>query len=335
MPARKIRPADGPSQDTGSMSEFFAPIAAQMQQVADRLGQRLTTSYQPINQQIETIGAGQGKMLRPAFVLLTGLACGDIGPRHIELAVIIEMIHVATLLHDDVIDQAEQRRNHPTVNSLYGNTAAVLWGDFLLSRAFEASMELNLPQVQKNLTQTAQKICQGELLQNIRRSDWMMSQDDYLEIIDAKTADLFSVACRLGAQISGADTQTQENFAEYGRCVGMAFQITDDILDITGDAQKVGKTLGTDAAQKKPTLPLIHCFKQQSQQQKKTLIKALSGEPEPIKLVQILNDSGSLDYARRIAAQYAHKAGDSVAACKNNLAVESLKKIATALAARA
>jgi octaprenyl-diphosphate synthase len=335
MPTRKIRPGDGLSQDAVSMTEFFEPIDGRMQQVRDRLGQRLTASYRPINQHIETIGAGQGKMLRPAFVLLTGQACGGIRPEHIELAAMIEMIHTATLLHDDVIDQAAMRRNHPTANCLHGNTAAVLLGDFLLSRAFEAGVELNLPQVQKILTQTAQQICQGELLQNIRRADWAMSQDDYLEIVQAKTAGLFSAACRLAAQLCNADTQTIESFAEYGRCVGMAFQITDDILDITGDDEKIGKTLGTDAAQKKPTLPLIHYLKMQSPQQRKVFLDTISLEPDTGQFVKMLSDSGSLDYARGVACQFAGKAIESITAGPSCPAVESMKKIATAIGKRA
>jgi octaprenyl-diphosphate synthase len=317
------------------MSEFFEPIAGWMQQVGNRLSQRLTTAYQPINQQIGTIGAGQGKMLRPAFVLLTGLACGGIRPEHIELAAMIEMIHTATLLHDDVIDQAALRRNHPTANYLYGNTAAVLLGDFLLSRAFEAGVELNLPQVQKVLTQTAQQICQGELLQNIRRADWAMSQDDYLEIVEAKTAGLFSAACRLAAQIGNADTSTVESFTEYGRCVGMAFQITDDILDITGDDKKIGKTLGTDAAQKKPTLPLIHYLQGQSPQQRNLFLETISREPDAGQFVKMLSDSGSLDYARDTASQFIDKAVHSIVDRPSCPAIDAMKKIATAIGNRA
>jgi octaprenyl-diphosphate synthase len=335
MPARKIRRLDGWSQDAVSMSDFFAPAAGHLQQVQDRLRQCLVTPCQPINQQIEAIGAGQGKMIRPAIVLLTGLACGGIGPRHIELAVIIEMIHTATLLHDDVIDQAARRRNHPTVNCLYGNTAAVLLGDFLLSRAFEIGTELDVPQVQKILSRTAQQICQGELLQNVRREDWAMSQDDYLEIIEAKTADLFSAAGRLGAQIGGAETSTVENFAEYGRCIGLAFQITDDILDIAGNDKQVGKTLGTDAVQKKPTLPLIHYLNGRSIQERNAFLETLSGEPDAEQFVKILSDSGSLDYARSTAGQFIQKAIESIAACPSCPAVDSLKKIATAVAKRA
>ncbi len=334
MPARKIR-RTVLSQDSVSAVDFLAPVSQELRQVQDRLGQCLVTPYDSMNQQIQAIGAGQGKMFRPAFMLLTGLACGGIRPQHIELAVIIEMVHTATLLHDDVIDRARRRRNNPTVNRLYGNTAAVLLGDFLLSRAFEAGVELNIPQAQKILTRTAQQICQGELLQNIRRADWAMSQHDYLEIIDAKTAGLFSTACRLGAYVGGADPADVENFAEYGRCVGMAFQITDDILDITGDDKKIGKTLGTDAAQKKPTLPLIHYLEQQSPERKKTFLKKISGRLDAGQLIKILGDGGSLDFARDTAGQFVKKAVDAIRTCPACPSVESMKKMAKAVGKRA
>jgi octaprenyl-diphosphate synthase len=194
---------------------------------------------------------------------------------------------------------------------------------------------LNLPVASKILSQTAQRICQGELLQNLRRADWTMDQDDYLEMIEAKTAALFSTACRLGAMVSEADPPTTENFARYGRGVGLAFQITDDILDITGDDKKIGKTLGTDAAQKKPTLPLIHYLQRQSSNQRKTLLETFSGEPEPEKLVQILNDSGSLDYVRGVAKHFAVEAAASLPEQKPAAAAESLRKIALAVGNRA
>lgn len=317
------------------MSGYFALIDEPLRQVKGRLKQCLTTPYRSINQQLLTIGAGEGKMLRPALVLLTGLACGPIRPEHIELAAIVEMIHTATLLHDDVIDHASVRRSRPTTNCLYGNTAAVLLGDFLLSRAFELGMELKIPAVQEILTQTARQICQGELLQNIRRRDWTIRQREYLEIIEAKTAELFSAACRLGALAGAASAGIADCFTEYGRCVGMAFQITDDILDITGDAEKIGKTLGTDAAQKKPTLPLIYCLKQMPPRQKKTFLETISREPNSARLVRILNESGSLDYARDTARQYIRKAVDALRECQACPAVETMIKIASAIGKRA
>jgi len=335
MYARKVRRPNGLSQDVVSMAELLSPVSQKLRQVQDRLSRSLVTPYDSINQQIQSIGAGQGKMFRPAFVLLSGLACGKIQREHITLAAMIEMIHTATLLHDDVIDQANLRRNQPTANRLYGNTAAVLLGDFLLSRAFEMGEELNVPQVLENLIMTSQQICQGELLQNIRRRDWCITQADYLNIIEAKTASLFSAACRLGARLGGAGAAVERRFAEYGRCIGIVFQITDDILDITGDDKKAGKTLGTDAAQKKTTLPLIYHLRRQSPAKRKTFIKTLSAEPGARHLIQILNTSGSIDYTRRVAVQFARKASDLIPRCNNNLAIESLKKIAMALAGRA
>lgn len=334
MPIRKIS-SPGMGKPVGQLAEFFAPVAEELQQVRNRLREHLITPYNSVNQQIETIGAGRGKMLRPALVLLSGLACGTLRREHIELAAIVELVHTATLLHDDVIDHARTRRNQPTVNCLWGNTAAVLLGDFLLSRAFLACAELNLPVASKILSQTAQRICQGELLQNLRRADWTMNQDDYMEMIEAKTAALFSTACRLGAMVSEADLPTTESFARYGRGVGLAFQITDDILDITGDDKKIGKTLGTDAAQKKQTLPLIHYLQRQSSNQRKPLLETFFGELEPEKLVQLLNDSGSLDYVRGIAKHFAAEAAAAIPEQKPAAAAESLRKIAFAVGNRA
>jgi octaprenyl-diphosphate synthase len=332
MPVRKpISSLDMETPD-GESAEFLAPVKEELRQVRNRFREHLMTSHDGINRQIETIGAGRGKMLRPALLLLSGLACGTLRREHIELAAMVELVHTATLLHDDVIDHAETRRNQPTANCLWGNTAAVLLGDFLLSRAFLAGGELDFPVAAKLLSQTAQQICQGELLQNLRRADWTMNQDDYMEIIEAKTAALFSTACRLGAIASGADAPTIEKFAGYGRCIGLAFQITDDILDITGDDKEIGKTLGTDAAQKKPTLPLIHCLGRQDPNQREILLDTFSGEPEPTKLVQILNSGGSLDYVRGVARQLAAEAAGSLLG--QGTAVESLRKIALAVGNR-
>jgi octaprenyl-diphosphate synthase len=332
MPARKTRRT---SQDFVSMTDLLSPVAKELCRVREHLDRSLGTPHWAINKLLETIGAGQGKMLRPAFVLLAGRACGRIRPQHIRLAAMIEMIHTATLLHDDVIDQASLRRNRPTANCLHGNTGAVLLGDFLLSRAFEVGAAMNMPHVQKTLIQTSQQICQGELLQNIRRDDWTITEAEYLEIIEFKTAGLFSTACRLGARLSGAGSAIERRFVEYGRCIGIAFQITDDILDIAGDDEKIGKTLGTDAAQKKPTLPLIHYLKQQPPAKRKAFIKTLSAEPDARQWIQILNRSGSLDYARQTATHFAHKAIQSIPAGCGGPALESLKQIAATIAGRA
>jgi geranylgeranyl pyrophosphate synthase len=194
---------------------------------------------------------------------------------------------------------------------------------------------LDFPVAAKILSQTAQRICQGELLQNLRRADWTMGQDDYMEIIEAKTAALFSTACRLGAMVSEADPPTTESFARYGRGVGLAFQITDDILDITGDDKKIGKTLGTDAAQKKQTLPMIHYLEHQSIERKKTFLKKILGQLDAGQLVKILGDGGSLDFARDTAGQFVKKAVDAIRACPVCPAVESMKKMATAIGKRA
>ncbi len=288
------------------------------------------TGDEGLNRQLDSIGAGRGKLFRSAIVLLSGKACGSLRQEHIDLAAIVELVHTATLLHDDVIDKAGTRRGGPTANVLWGNTAAVLMGDFLLSRAFLAGAELNIPTAAKVLSQTAEQICQGELLQNLRRGCWQMSQDEYFEIIQAKTASLFAAGCYLAALGSAAREPVAGLLSEYGRCLGLAFQITDDILDITGDSTRAGKTLRTDLAQGKLTLPVIHFLHNAGAGGR----DELAGKPGG-KLALLLERSGSLEYARQKAKDFACQAARALASVKPGPARESLERLADAIGQRA
>ncbi|MBN2513260.1 MAG: polyprenyl synthetase family protein [Sedimentisphaerales bacterium] len=332
MPVRKSRKSQTHPKPAG-ISELFAPVAEQLELVRSQLVGRLTSRYDSVNHQMESVGAGQGKLFRAAMVLLSGKAIGSIRHEHIEFAMMVELVHTATLLHDDVIDQARTRRNQPTMNQLWGNTAAVLMGDFLLSRAFLAGAELNIPRSGKILSQTAEQICQGELLQNLRQGDVSLTEEDYLEIIEGKTASLFSAACVLGALASKADPVLEDMLREYGRCVGMAFQITDDILDITGDDKHIGKTLGTDLGQNKLTLPLIYCLRKKRPAARKTLIESLSQMDKTSRIEQ-LQLNGSLDLAREKASDYAQIAVKALGRLKPGTARESLEKIALTVSSR-
>lgn len=332
MPVRKSKKSNARPQSAG-ISELFAPVAEQLELVRSQLVQRLTSRYDRVNHQMESIGAGQGKLFRAAMVLLSGRAISTIRHEHIELAMMVELVHTATLLHDDVIDQARTRRNQPTMNQLWGNTAAVLMGDFLLSRAFLAGAELNIPRSGKILSQTAEQICQGELLQNLRQGDFSLSEEDYLEIIEGKTASLFSAGCMLGAIASKADPELEDMLREYGRCVGMAFQITDDILDITGDDKQVGKTLGTDLGQNKLTLPLIYYLRKKRPGARKALIESLS-QMDKATRIDLLQQNQSIDLAKNKASDYAQMAIRALARLKPGKARESLENIALAVGSR-
>ncbi|MEN6306818.1 MAG: polyprenyl synthetase family protein [Anaerohalosphaeraceae bacterium] len=308
-------------------------MAEQLELVRSQLVQRLTSRYDRVNHQMESIGAGQGKLFRAAMVLLSGRAIGVIRHEHIELAMMVELVHTATLLHDDVIDHARTRRNQPTMNHLWGNTAAVLMGDFLLSRAFLAGAELNIPRSGKILSQTAEQICQGELLQNLRQGDFSLNEEDYLEMIEGKTASLFSAGCMLGAIASKADPVLEDMLREYGRCVGMAFQITDDILDITGDDKQIGKTLGTDLGQNKLTLPLIYYLRKKRPDARKAMIESLLQMDKTNRIDQ-LQQNKSIDLAKTKASGYAQMAIRALGRLKPGKARESLENIALAVGSR-
>lgn len=317
-----------------AVSDLFAPVAGQLKQVRGRMVELLATRFVGINQQIESIGAGEGKLFRPAVLLLSAQLTGTLRDEHIELAMMVELIHTATLLHDDVIDQAKTRRSRQTVNSLWGNKAAILLGDFLLSRAFLAGARINLPDAGRILCSTAEKICQGELLQNMRQGDWTLNEEEYLEIIEAKTASLFAASCRLGALASGASDAVQAAVETYGRQVGMIFQITDDILDIAGDDQKVGKTLGTDMMQRKLTLPMIHYLGLQKPADRQVGFEKIVALSRP-KLSKALTKSGSLDYARDVVQMLAKQAAKAIDNLPASPSTNALQNIIAAITERA
>jgi octaprenyl-diphosphate synthase len=202
---------------------------------------------------------GRGKRLRPIVALLSGGATGEINSGHVDLAVIVELIHIATLVHDDVMDEAERRRSQPTVNARWGNSLSVLLGDCLFAHALNLSTRFDNPEVGRTIARAAREICSGEMIQTQRRFDLGLGIDDYLRIVRMKTGSLFAAAAELGALISEAQPETVEALKDFGIRVGTAYQIYDDCLDIAGEEHVIGKTLGTDLRKGKFTLPVL-CF---------------------------------------------------------------------------
>jgi len=247
---------------------------------------------------------GGGKMIRPALVLLSGACCGDIVDLHLRVAAIVEMIHNATLLHDDVMDQGQKRRGRPTVNFLKGNEYAVLMGDLLLSKASVMCAELPV-EINRIIAATSMEVCRGELTQTARRGDWDLTESEYIDIITEKSASLFGCCCRLGGILAQADEAQVAVLGEFGLNIGIAFQITDDLLDLTGDEQKAGKTLGTDVNKNKPTLALIHLLRTVSQGERASVIESLECEKIDtagrMEIAKMLSARGSLKYARDLA----------------------------------
>jgi octaprenyl-diphosphate synthase len=258
-----------------------------------------------VNQLIESLNHRSGKMIRPALVLLSGKCFDRITDAHIKVAACVEMIHNATLLHDDVIDEGSQRRGKPTINSLWGNESAVLLGDFLLSQVFKLSAELE-PEITKDLADAALRLCEGELKQSVQKGNWELSESEYIDIISEKSAALFSYSCYLGAVLAHADETHKKLLYDFGLNAGIAFQITDDLLDIIGDEKRTGKTTGCDADKHKPTLAIIHLLRTVDGTKRNELIESfVKGDKS---FIERLEEHGSLAYAATQAKEYTSKA---------------------------
>jgi octaprenyl-diphosphate synthase len=251
-----------------------------------------------------------GKRLRPLMVLLAARACGYSGQDHIALAAIIEFIHTATLLHDDVVDTSDLRRGRPTANAKWGNAPSVLVGDFLYSRSFQMMVALNNMAVMRILADTTNVISEGEVQQLINAGNDQICEDDYYSVIDKKTARLFRAATEVGAVLAGVDDRTREQLAAYGHHLGMVFQLTDDVLDYQGQAEEIGKNLGDDLAEGKPTLPLIHILKTGSPEQVALISQVIrdGGREHFDAVIDAIKNTGAMDYTLTVAAQHRDKA---------------------------
>lgn len=313
----------------------FEIVAEQLSAVTRRMHEELNTSSESVKPLFDHIIDKPGKMLRPAMVLLAGGSCGEINDTHIEIAAMFELIHTATLFHDDVIDEAHSRRNAETVNSLWGNECAVLSGDFLLSRVFAMSSRMDCRQCSDVLAETATRICHGELTQNMQRQNWQLDEDAYFEIIKDKTAVLFESCCYLGSLASKADNEQVAGLSAFGLNLGLAFQITDDLLDIVGDENMAGKTLGSDFLKGKITLPVIHLLKTASNSEKETAIQHLSDAGSfRSDIADVLTRSGSIAYGRSVASSFCEKATRSLTSLPDSDAKAALVSIAESVASR-
>jgi octaprenyl-diphosphate synthase len=278
-----------------------------------------------------------GKRLRPALVILSSGAFGYSGRYHHDLAAIIEFIHTATLLHDDVVDASELRRSKATANALFGNAASVLVGDFLYSRAFQMMVEVDNMRIMQVLADATNTIAEGEVLQllNCRNPD--VNEENYLQVIRYKTAKLFEAATRLGAILSNVTPEEEESMAAYGMHLGTAFQLTDDMLDYSGDYHDTGKNLGDDLAEGKPTLPLIYAMKTGSREQAETVSKAIQnggGEGALKAVLQVIHETDALGYARKKAEAESCMATEAISLLPDSNYKECLLQLATFAVAR-
>jgi len=314
----------------------FGRIAGPLAQVRERIHQGLSANgadgeLTPFLDHLQACG---GKMLRPGLVLLAGECFGPVRPEHIQVAAMVEMIHHATLLHDDVIDEGRQRRGLPTANRLWGNESAVLLGDFVLSQVFRMAAELD-PAVARILAQTAVRVCEGELRQTVQRRNWQLSESRYLEIITEKSASFFGGCCRLGAMLSHADAAQTEALARFGLLAGIAFQIADDLLDLTADEARTGKTAQSDLAKDKATLPVIHLLQAVDPPRRAALCVLLEAAPKSRReFLDTLERHGSLRYAREQAAAYVARAIQALDPVPPGEAKEALVQTARFMADR-
>ena len=312
-----------------STQQLFGPIAADMQAVDAVIRQRLHSDVVLIRQVAEYIINSGGKRLRPALVLFSANAMGYRGTDHHELAAVVEFIHTATLLHDDVVDESELRRGNQTANALFGNAASVLVGDFLYSRAFQMMVGVDDMRVMQVLADATNVIAEGEVLQLLNCHDADVDIDGYLRVIRYKTAKLFEAAARLGAILGRSDLATEESLARFGMHLGTAFQIIDDVLDYSSEEAATGKHLGDDLAEGKPTLPLIFAMQKGSPEQAAQVRQAIEngGRDDFARVLDIIRDTGALDLARERADQEARLAIAEMDAIPSSIFKDALLKL--------
>ncbi len=313
-----------------SIENIRSLIAQDMGAVDEVIREKLHSHVALIRQVSEYIINSGGKRLRPSLVILSAGTFDYSGRRHHDLAAVVEFIHTATLLHDDVVDASELRRSKATANALFGNAASVLVGDFLYSRAFQMMVEVDNMRVMQVLADATNTIAEGEVLQLLNCRDPDVDEENYLRVIRYKTAKLFEAATRLGAILGGVSPAEEEAMAAYGMHLGTAFQLTDDILDYSGDYQDTGKNLGDDLAEGKPTLPLIYAIKTGSSEQVAIIRRAIEkgGEGGFQPVLEVIQQTGALDYARKRAQDESDIASATIASIPNSDYKECLLQLA-------
>ena len=305
-------------------------VAADMRAVDDVIRARLGSDVLLIRQVAEYIVGSGGKRLRPMLLLLSAGAFGYRGPHRHELAAAIEFIHTATLLHDDVVDESGRRRGQATANALFGNAAAVLVGDFVYSRAFQMMVEVDSMRVLQVLADATNVIAEGEVMQLMNCHNPDIEENGYLAVIRCKTAKLFEAATRLGAILGAAPRDLEDTVADYGMHLGTAFQLIDDVLDYSGEQAAIGKNVGDDLAEGKPTLPLIYCIKHGTPKQAQLVRHAIEhgGRDGLAAVVEAIRSTGALDYAREQARRESRAACDALSGLPHSRQREFLLQLA-------
>lgn len=305
-------------------------IGSELAAVEQLFEEELRTDLACVNTLVRHVARFRGKMLRPTLLLLSGKACGALSDAHVALATVVEMVHMATLVHDDVLDEAELRRKGATINHLRGNEAAVMLGDYLISHSYHLCSSLESQFASRLIGHTTNRVCEGELLQIQNRNNLDLDEETYFEIIARKTASLCATCCLLGAKFAGAGDVRVGQLELFGLSLGIAFQIQDDVLDIVGQTRKVGKTLGIDIEKGKLTLPTIH-FLHSAPREHRELLRSLMRSNEGDKVERIRNlilPSGSIEYAQAVARQHIERARKALAELPDSDALRLLDAMA-------
>jgi len=322
--------ADVSGNNKSLLEHLYDPIAEELAQAEDILRSELRSEFPFVDELARHSFRLGGKRLRPALLLLAAKAAGAVRREHLVLAAVMEMIHTATLVHDDVLDQASLRRHVDTVNSRWGNESSVLLGDYLFTHSFYLASTLSTTFACQMIGKATNVVCEGELRQIDSRGDYELSEQAYLDIIEAKTAELCACCCRLGAHYASATPKVEESLALFGRYLGIAFQIVDDLLDVQGDELTIGKSLGTDLEQRKPTLPLIRLLSQVDAAGRATIVAALEcSEPRcDAALNRWFETTDSISYTRDKARWFAHPARAELAHLAPSAARSVLERVA-------
>ncbi len=312
------------------LDEIRAPVREDMTAVDQVIRDRLHSEVVLVDQVSTYIISSGGKRLRPLLVLLTARAAGYQGQRHIETAALIEFIHTATLLHDDVVDASSRRRGRDTANQVWGNEASVLVGDFLYSRAFQMMADLGLLPIMRIMADATNTIAEGEVLQLLNAHDPQTTEQRYLDVIYRKTARLFEAGSEVAGVLAGAPDAQCEALAAYGRHLGTAFQLVDDVLDYRGNTTARGKNLGEDLAEGKPTLPLIHALRHGTAEEKELIRLAIEqgGLEQLHRITTAIESTGGLDYTQQMARREADAALEALKDLPDSAALRSLQALA-------
>jgi octaprenyl-diphosphate synthase len=313
-----------------NITQFSAPVKSELDKLEQLFEQTLHADVPLVEQVMQYVATLHGKRLRPLLVFLTAKMIGEVTEQSLKAGLVVELLHTATLIHDDVVDHSTLRRGVPTVNSIWTNKISVLIGDYLFSRTLSAMVDIGDLRSLNILSQTAKRITQGELLQIERGGDFKMDESVYFRLVSDKTGSLFSASCQLGALSANANDSAVQLMSQFGENLGIAFQIKDDLLDYTGSTQKLGKPTGKDIRENNITLPLIHALRKANNNISSSIIKTLEAgvdENGVEEIISFVRDYGGLEYSHQVASDYATKAAEFLNGYQPSQAKQSLEAL--------